>query len=65
VLGTAIFQIIEELVSRFTDKVELVMGLTLVLVIMYAPMGVLGVMRTLKQRWSPDSAANDAAHKTP
>ena len=44
-LGTAIFQIIEELVSRYTDRVELVMGLTFVLVIMYAPMGVLGVMR--------------------
>ncbi len=65
VLGTAIFQIIEELVSRYTDKVELVMGLTLVLVIMYAPMGVLGVMRTLKQRWFPDSAARNAMQKTP
>lgn len=57
VLGTAIFQIIEELVSRFTDKVELVMGLTFVLVIMYAPMGMLGVMRMLKQKWFAASAA--------
>jgi branched-chain amino acid transport system permease protein len=65
VLGTAIFQVIEELVSRYTDKVELVMGLTLVLVIMYAPMGVLGVMRTLKQKWLPDSAARNAMQKTP
>jgi branched-chain amino acid transport system permease protein len=65
VLGTAIFQIIEELVSRFTDKVELVMGLTFVLVIMYAPMGVLGVMRMLRQKWFPDQAARSAMQKTP
>lgn len=63
VLGTLIFQIIEELVGRFTDKAELVMGLTQVLVIMYAPMGVLGLIRILKQRWS--SAAGTPAQKTP
>ena len=61
VLGTAIFQIIEELVSRFTDKVELVIGLALVLVIMYAPMGVLGTARALKQKWSGAAAAGSAA----
>jgi branched-chain amino acid transport system permease protein len=65
VLGTLIFQIIEELVGRFTDKAELVMGLTQVLVIMYAPMGVLGVIRIVKQKWSPAPAANIAARKTP
>jgi branched-chain amino acid transport system permease protein len=65
VLGTAIFQIIEELVSRYTDRVELVMGLTFVLVIMYAPMGALGVMKLLKQKWFPDPAARNALPKTP
>lgn len=64
ILGTAIFQIIEELVSRFTDKVELVMGLTFVLVIMYAPMGVLGVARILKQKWFPAPAAGNTSQKT-
>ena len=63
VLGTAIFQIIEEFVSRVTDKVELVMGLTLVLVIMYAPMGVLGVARALKQEWFADPAAGNATQE--
>jgi branched-chain amino acid transport system permease protein len=48
--GTAIFQIIEELVFRFTDRVELVMGVTLVLVIMFAPMGFSGFVTILKQR---------------
>jgi branched-chain amino acid transport system permease protein len=65
VLGTAIFQIIEELTSRFTERVELVMGLILVLVIMYAPMGVLGVMRMLKQRWFAAAAARNRIQKTP
>jgi branched-chain amino acid transport system permease protein len=51
VLGTAVFQIIEELVSRHTDQVELVLGLTFVLVILYAPGGILGVARTLRQKW--------------
>lgn len=63
VLGTLIFQIIEELVGRFTDKAELVMGLTQVLVIMYAPMGVLGVIRIVKQKWSNAHAADIAAQK--
>lgn len=65
VLGTLIFQIIEELVGRFTDKAELVMGLTQVLVIMYAPMGVLGVVRIVKQKWSPAPAAGMAIRKAP
>ena len=51
VLGTAIFQIIEELVSRFTDQVELVMGITFVLVILFTPQGILGIVRALRQRW--------------
>jgi branched-chain amino acid transport system permease protein len=65
VLGTLIFQIIEELVGRFTDQTELVMGLTQVLVIMFAPMGVLGVIRIAKQKWSHAPAASIAAPKAP
>ena len=42
ILGTAIFQIIEELASRFTDRVELVMGLIFVFVIMYRADGSAG-----------------------
>ena len=48
--GTAIFQIIEEVVLRFTDRVELVIGVTLILVIMFAPMGFSGMITMLKQR---------------
>jgi branched-chain amino acid transport system permease protein len=51
VMGSAIFGIIEELTSRYTERVELVMGLILILVIMYAPMGFLGLMQILKAKW--------------
>jgi branched-chain amino acid transport system permease protein len=64
VLGTAIFQVIEELTSRYTERVELVIGLILVVVIMFAPMGVLGVIKALKQKWLPAAAAVNASPKT-
>ena len=51
VTGSAIFGIIEELTSRYTERVELVMGLILILVIMYAPMGFLGIIQILKAKW--------------
>jgi len=61
-LGTAVFQLIEELVGRFTDKVELVMGLTFVAVILYAPGGILGIVRALRQKWA-NRPAGSAAEK--
>ena len=64
ILGTAVFQLIEELVGRFTDKVELVMGLTFVAVILYAPGGVLGVVRALRQKWFAAPAENAAERRS-
>jgi len=42
--------------TRYTDRVELVAGLILILVIMFAPMGFVGWMRILKQKWLAHSA---------
>jgi branched-chain amino acid transport system permease protein len=64
ILGTAIFQVIEELASRYTDRVELVMGLIFVLVIMYAPMGLLGTTRMLREKWLAGRAVREATQKT-
>ncbi|MGZ3173075.1 MAG: branched-chain amino acid ABC transporter permease [Croceibacterium sp.] len=64
ILGTAIFQVIEELASRYTDRVELVMGLIFVIVIMYAPMGMLGMAKMIKEKWSSDRAARNPLQKT-
>lgn len=56
VWGTAIMQILEEVTTRYTDRVELVAGLILILVIMFAPMGFVGGVRILKQKWLAHSA---------
>ena len=64
VAGAAIFGIIEELTSRYTERVELVMGLVLILVIMYAPMGFLGIIQILKEKWfgkMPEQAGTEEA----
>jgi branched-chain amino acid transport system permease protein len=62
--GTAVFQIIEELTIRFTDRVELVMGVILIAVIMFAPRGIAGFIMIMKQRWQSPSAAGAKVEKT-
>jgi branched-chain amino acid transport system permease protein len=52
VWGAAIFQLLEEVVTRYTEQVEAVMGTILILVILFAPMGFVGLFNLLKQRWS-------------
>jgi branched-chain amino acid transport system permease protein len=49
--GTAILQIITEITTRYTDRVELVSGSILILIIVFAPLGFMGFMNYLKQRW--------------
>jgi len=56
VCGAAIMQILEELTTRYTDRVELVAGLILILVIMFAPMGFVGFINIMKQKWNAKSA---------
>jgi branched-chain amino acid transport system permease protein len=51
ICGAAIFQIIEELTSRYTEQIELIMGLILIFVIMFAPMGFMGMINVFKQKW--------------
>jgi branched-chain amino acid transport system permease protein len=56
VLGAAVIQMLEEMTTRFTEQVELVIGLILILVILFAPMGFVGLVRSLRQKWSARSA---------
>jgi branched-chain amino acid transport system permease protein len=51
IMGAGILGIIEELTSRYTERVELVMGLILILVIMYAPLGFVGFINFVKQKF--------------
>jgi len=49
--GAAIMQILEEVTTRYTDRVELVAGLILIVVIMFAPMGFAGFLRWARLKW--------------
>ncbi len=57
ICGAAIMQILDEVTTRYTDRVELVAGLILIGIIMFAPMGFMGGVRILKQKWLAHSAA--------
>ena len=49
--GAAIFGLLEELTTRYTERVELVFGLVLVVVIMYVPMGFVGIFQLIRAKW--------------
>jgi branched-chain amino acid transport system permease protein len=61
ILGAAIFGVIGELTSRYTERVELVVGAILILVIMYAPLGVTGMLQAARARARARLAARGAA----
>ena len=52
IAGAGIFAILEELTTRFTQRVELVHGIVLILVIMYFPSGFIGLVRLIRERLS-------------
>jgi branched-chain amino acid transport system permease protein len=54
--GAAIMQILEEVTTRYTDRVELVAGLILIVVIMFAPMGFAGFLRWARLKWLAKTA---------
>jgi branched-chain amino acid transport system permease protein len=56
IMGAGIFGIIEELTSRYTERVELVMGLILIMVILFAPTGFMGFINYVKQKLSKTAA---------
>jgi branched-chain amino acid transport system permease protein len=47
-IGVAIFQLVDELILRYTESTELVMGVILILVVMFMPMGFVGLINLLK-----------------
>jgi branched-chain amino acid transport system permease protein len=48
IMGVAIFQLVDELILRYTESTELVMGMILILVVMFMPMGFMGLLNILK-----------------
>lgn len=51
ICGSAIFGLIEELTTRFTERVELVSGVILIVVILFFPLGFMGLVAFIKQKW--------------
>jgi branched-chain amino acid transport system permease protein len=47
IVGVAIFQLVDELILRYTESTELVMGVILILVVMFMPMGFMGLIKML------------------
>jgi len=50
IIGSGILSIIDELATRYTERVDLVTGLILILVIMFAPTGFAGFLRFIKEK---------------
>ncbi len=49
-LGVAVFQLVDELILRYTESTELVMGVILIAVVMFMPMGFMGLIISLKKK---------------
>ena len=61
IFGSAIFGLIGEFTSRYTERVELVVGLILIIVIMYFPAGFMGAVDFVRSTWRARTVARGAA----
>ncbi len=50
VVGSAILHILEDVVIRFTERIGLVNGVIFILVVIFAPTGVVGIFQTIKEK---------------
>ena len=51
IVGSAILHLLEDVTFRITEQIELVNGLVFILVVLYAPMGIVGLLRQAKAKW--------------
>jgi branched-chain amino acid transport system permease protein len=51
IIGSGIFSVLEEMTSRYTERVEMVTGLVLVLVILFTPTGATGLVKIVREKW--------------
>lgn len=65
IMGVFVFQLVDELILRYTESTELVMGVILVAVVMYMPMGVMGLLNLvklkIKARFAPKAEMEKAS----
>jgi branched-chain amino acid transport system permease protein len=60
IIGSGILSIIDEVTNRYTERVDLVTGLILILAIMFAPGGVTSLFGGVREKWS-GKKSDDAA----
>jgi branched-chain amino acid transport system permease protein len=51
IIGSGILHVLEDMVIRFTDRIGLVNGAIFILVVLYAPMGLVGLFVGAKAKW--------------
>ena len=56
VLGSAILHILEDIVFRFTERIGLINGAIFIIVVLFAPMGVIGILGMVKEKWFTKTA---------
>jgi branched-chain amino acid transport system permease protein len=51
IVGSGILHLLEDVVIRFTERIGLVNGTIFILMVLYAPLGLVGLFREAKERW--------------
>jgi branched-chain amino acid transport system permease protein len=59
IVGSGVMMLLEEVVTRYTERFSLVSGIVLVLVVMFVPMGLTGVVKIAREKWVLRRAANE------
>jgi branched-chain amino acid transport system permease protein len=51
IIGSGVLHLLEDLVIRFTERIGLVNGAIFIIVVIYAPMGMVGLFNAAKAKW--------------
>jgi branched-chain amino acid transport system permease protein len=51
IIGSGVLHLLEDLVIRFTERIGLVNGAIFILVVLYAPLGLVGLFREAQAKW--------------
>ncbi len=65
IYGSAIFTILDELVTAYTEHVELIIGIVFIMVVMYAPTGFVGLLAYIRAKLVGRYAFLSFLEKTP
>jgi len=63
IVGSGILHILEDVVIRYTERIGMVNGVIFILVVLFAPKGVVGIFQTVKDKWFTKSANQTSTEK--